>query len=86
MLEFPTPHSNKKITQNAYFFKIQNMIVYISYELFWRFESKLQKKQVKSFKIAIFVQKKRQNLKKCKNIQDNIIFFPPEYKRQNNSY
>ena len=57
MLELPKWTQNKKITQNAYFVKIQNMILYISYELFWRFQSEFKKDEVKTFKIDIFVPK-----------------------------
>ena len=57
MLELPKSIKNKKITTNAYFLKIQNMIIYISYELFWRLPSNCKKKQVKLPKINDFVLK-----------------------------
>ena len=66
---------NFKIAPNAYFLKIQNMIMYISYELFWHMPSKLQKNQVKLLKIANFVCKTGIDDKKLPKYASKNIFF-----------
>ena len=55
---------NKKIIPNAYFLKIQNMCIYISYELFWHMPSDCKKKQVKLAKIDDFIPKSKHQCKK----------------------
>ena len=54
---FQNRQKNKEMTTNAYFSKFQNMIIHISNELFWHFQSNTKKKQVKLVKINNFVVK-----------------------------
>ena len=75
ILKLPLLAKNFKITLNAHFLKFQNMIVYILYELFWYFVSKVHKNQVKLLKIVIFVSEIWYHYKKLSQYASKISIF-----------